>query len=450
MREVRRDAHWWRSRNGEGLVAGSPGTFFRVTGKGAAVLDAVTAGDPVGESALLDRLVAAGAVHPLPGDPAPADQVTVVIPLFARSQPEIDGAQELVDMLAPLRTVVVDDASPLPVRLERTTVITRGTNGGPAAARNTGMAEVTTPFVAFVDADIRVTAGDILRLTGHFVDPNVAFAAPRVVTRAGGSVIAEYESVGSRLDMGARPARVRPGSVVPFVPSATLVARSPAMQAGFDESMRTGEDVEFVWRESGNSRQCRYEPDVQAEHLPRASFAAFIRQRFGYGRSAADIDARRPWSVAPVRGNIFHLLPLGLLLAGQMFWAADALFVSVAFTLFNLRGMGLTVRNRLSVAWLSVATASRHLATAITREWWPVFVVLSAISPEVEVAFWFSLAGLVLVDIMKLRPPNIAMFLPLRVLDNLAYGTGVWAGAFARRSPRCLLPRISARPRRGG
>lgn len=431
-------------------MAGAPGTFFRVTAKGAETLDAITERGEVDESALLDRLIAAGAVHPVPGPAVPAAEVTVVIPLLARSQADVDRVQVLVDALSPLQTIVVDDASPFPVHVARAQTVTRSENGGPGAARNSGLAAVSTPFVAFVDADVRTTVTDLLRLTGHFVDRNVAFVAPRVRTRAARSAVSEYESVASRLDMGPAPARVRPGSHVPFVPTAVLVARTEAMRPGFDEGMRTGEDVEFLWRTDDDSRQCRYEPDVEVEHEPRRSWAAFVRQRFGYGRSAAAIDHRLPWSVAPVRGNVFHLLPLALLLAGQLFWALDALLVSVAFTFVNLRRMGLRVRDTLAIARLSVFTASRNLATAVTREWWPVFISLSIVWQGAEIAFWFSLASLLLVDIIKLRPPNIGAFAPLRIIDNLAYGAGVWAGAMACRSPRCLLPRISARPRRAG
>ena len=81
MREVRRDRHWWRSGDGLGLVAGSPGTFFRVSAEGAKVLDALTRGEAVRDSPLLARLVAAGAVHPVPGPPVDPAQVTVVVPV---------------------------------------------------------------------------------------------------------------------------------------------------------------------------------------------------------------------------------------------------------------------------------------------------------------------------------------------------------------------------------
>ena len=65
-------------------------------------------------------------------------------------------------------------------------------------------------------------------------------------------------------------------------------------------------------------------------------------------------------------------------------------------------------------------------------------------------AFWLAASGLLLVDIIKLKPSNIAVFGPLRLLDNLAYGAGVWAGVFRMRSARCLLPRFSLGLRRAG
>ena len=102
-----------------------------------------------------------------------------------------------------------------------------------------------------------------------------------------------------------------------------------------------------------------------------------------------------------------------------------------------------------SIARLGIAVSSRHLATAVTREWWPLFLVLGWWQP-VSFAFWLVASGLLLVDIIKLKPSNIAVFGPLRLLDNLAYGAGVWAGVFRTRSVRCLLPRFSLGLRRAG
>ena len=444
------DRHWWRSKDRLGLVAGSPGTYFRVTEDGATVLDTIESGGPVAQSGLVDRLIAAGAAHPAPGNPVPAHDVTVVVPTHCRTSAHTDRLSALVAALAPLRVVVVDDASPVPPTPAGADVHRMTTNSGPGAARNAGLAVVNTPFVAFVDDDVTVDAAAVLALTGHFADPNVAFVAPRIVAAEDGRFVAAYERSRSPLDMGGVPARVRPGSVVPYVPSAVLVARTAAMQDGFDGSLRTGEDVEFVWRATSDAAQCRYEPTVECAHAVRPSWAALLAQRFSYGRSAADIDRRRPWSVPPVRGHLLHLLPVVLLLAGQFIWAVDAALVSVVFTFASLRRMRLGRRELLSIARLNLVLATRHVGRAVTREWWPVLAVLSVFSVTAQVALLFCLAMSVMTDIVRIRPDNVALHTLLRVLDPLAYGAGVWAGALRRMSPRCLLPVVSLRLRRSG
>lgn len=442
---LRADRRWWRSRDGRGVLAGSPGTFLRVSENGASVLDAVEAARPVAGSALTDRLVATGAAHPEPGAPAAASDVTVVVPVFAGDTDTVQQVQRLVDCLAPLDVVVVDDCSPVTVDVRCSAVVRRDSNGGPGAARNTGMASVRTPVVAFVDSDVQTTAGDILRLTGHLADDRASLVAPRVSSRDGRRAVEQYDALRSPLDMGPHPASVRPRSHVPYVPTAVLVARADTVRAGFDEGLRLGEDVEFVWRAVAAGAVCIYDPSVTCTHEPRRSITAMVVQRFGYGRSAAGIDSRIPWSVAPVQANVFHVAPLALLLAGQLWWALAALVASVAWTFLALRGMGLAARDRMEVARLSVSSASGSLARAVCREWWPVFALASVFSQAFTLALFMPLSALLLIDLARSRPSNQALFLLMRLLDWAAYGAGVWAGAIARRSPRCLLPRLSVR-----
>lgn len=110
--------------------------------------------------------------RPEPSTADPADNVTVVTPVFGQrlhEHPAEDG----------LHIIVVDDGSTPPVhdatiRLDR--------NCGPTTARNVALSSVTTEFVAFVDADIDVGL-DITWLTAllsHFDDPEVVAVAPRV------------------------------------------------------------------------------------------------------------------------------------------------------------------------------------------------------------------------------------------------------------------------------
>ncbi len=202
-------------------------------------------------SSLVNRLLDAGAMHPAPtirGAYSIGD-VTVVTP-------------QLGGPAAAEGRLVVDDGSRPPitgatVRLDQ--------NQGPAAARNAGRERVTTPLIAFVDADVDllcdVGIGSWLdALLPHFDDPLVGLVAPRVAGEAG-----------SPLDLGPDPARIRSGTRVSYVPAAAIVVRVDAFDAvgGFDERLRFGEDVDFVWRLDQAGWRCRYEPASMVWHAPR-------------------------------------------------------------------------------------------------------------------------------------------------------------------------------------
>ncbi len=87
---------------------------------------------------------------------------------------------------------------------------------------------------------------------------------------------------------------MRPGTAVSYVPTAALAVRTQALlQAdGFDEALRFGEDVDLVWRLAKRGGRIRYEPSVSVTHPTRKSAAAWLRQRFQYGRSASALASR--------------------------------------------------------------------------------------------------------------------------------------------------------------
>jgi glycosyltransferase involved in cell wall biosynthesis len=91
--------------------------------------------------------------------PRRPDDVAVVIPAYC-SEDFIEAAVEsiLAQTHPACEVLVVDDGSPVPVAplLERYAPLVRvirQDNGGPAAARNTGIREATAPLIAFLDAD---------------------------------------------------------------------------------------------------------------------------------------------------------------------------------------------------------------------------------------------------------------------------------------------------------
>jgi glycosyltransferase involved in cell wall biosynthesis len=88
---------------------------------------------------------------------ADAPLVSVVIPTYGRPQwlsEAIDSV--LAQTVEDFEIIVVDDASPEPVSIAaypKARLIRRESNGGPAAARNTGVESARGRYVAFLDDD---------------------------------------------------------------------------------------------------------------------------------------------------------------------------------------------------------------------------------------------------------------------------------------------------------
>ena len=68
-----------------------------------------------------------------------------------------------------------------------------------------GWPGVTTPLVAFVDADVDAPEGWLDRLLPHFEDDRVALVAPRVASAPARTMLAGYEAGNSPLDLGEFP-----------------------------------------------------------------------------------------------------------------------------------------------------------------------------------------------------------------------------------------------------
>ena len=346
------------------VVGGSPLTIFRLAPAGVRVAEAIEAGRalPPGHEPLTSRLVAAGAIHPSPdGTTAGASELTVVMPAYGS-----------VPRSVPRRcaTIVVDDASATAIigdiaHRDGLRVVRHPDNRGPGAARNTGLAAVTTAWVAFVDSDVDVDEATLLRLVAYAQRVRAALVAPRVCAPAASPVAGareRYERVRSPLDLGPVPARIAPGTRVSYVPAAVLVCRVDALRAvgGFDERLRFGEDVDLVWRLVARGDVCRYEPSCTAQHLTRPDTRSWLRQRFDYGTSAAPLARRHPGAVAPVRTSGWSVATWGAVAVGHPVVGA-MLAVGTALALVR-KLRDLPARESLRLAALGHLYAGRLLA----------------------------------------------------------------------------------------
>jgi mycofactocin system glycosyltransferase len=406
-------------RTGDVLLAGSPLRVFRLTPAGTTVLDEISRGVAVPASPLVDRLLDAGAIHPLNDSrPVPDDLVTIVVPVRGRIGPT-----------AP-RTIVVDDGSDPPVS---GATIRLATNQGPAAARDAGLAEVTTPLVAFVDADVVLPDGWLEPLVAHFDDPRVGLVAPRIRSTPGTSVLARYERRRSPLDLGPEPARIRAGTRVSYVPAAAIVCRTRAVReaGGFDPDLRFGEDVDLVWRLDRSGWRCRYEPGVEVHHDPRPTWAAWAYQRIGYGSSAAPLAKRHPGALAPVRASGWSAAAWALVVSGHPM-AAVVLTVGTGAALVRKLPF-VPARTSFELATVGTARLATALASAVRRVWWPLVLLAAVRSRRARVVAVVA---------------AVAAGEPLRVLDDACYGAGVWRGMWRERTIEPLLPEIAPWPPR--
>jgi len=322
-------------------------------------------------------------------------------------------------------------------------------NRGPAAARNTGMSRVVTPFVAFCDSDALPEPGWLGPLLAQFADPAVALAAPRVLT-AGGTApgwLDRYERVRSPLDMGDREAPIIPLSSLAYVPGAAMVVRKTAVGDGFAAELRFGEDVDLCLRLHRAGWQLRFVPAAEVTHQPRSHLGSWLAQRARYGTSAADLALRHPGLVPPLHATPWAVASWVLLLRGRPVPAALAglLFVGAATRLARLMPDADTpVRAATLLTLATLRSTGEQLGRCATRHYWPPAILAALLSKR---ARWLLLAGAVLDGLLDHkrcgRPQGLPAYLLLRRLDDLAYGTGLWAGAIRHRTVAPLLPRLA-------
>ena len=443
------DDQWFRSKNGNGVLAGSPLTYFGVTDAGSKILDAIETKSalPQNHSQLTDRLLATGAVHLIPDNAAALSDITVVIPAFISDSESHVCLEKLVASLVGLTIIIVDDASPFPVDINGAHVIRHDTNKGPAAARNTGIADVVTKVVACVDTDVMVTTAQIATLAGYVTNSHVGAVAPRITCINDRTFIGEFESQHSPLDLGSIPALVRPMSRVSYLPATVLVCNMESLNAvnGFDESIRMGEDVDLVWRLIENGINCRYVPSIECPHRTRTTMRKMLKQRYDYGTSAALLDHRHPRAASPLRAHALLLITATTVLMGYIYFALILVVPTVAYFVVSLRSTSIPIGIRSRLAWKGLTSTTRLLARAVMRAWLPLFFLASFVSPRPGVMITLSALVPPIVGILRKKPSHPVRYFIMRILEDMAYGTGVWVGAVRTRSLRCLLPVITVR-----
>jgi hypothetical protein len=208
--------------------------------------------------------------------------------------------------------------------------------------------------------------------------------------------------------------------------------------------MQVGEDVDLTWRLRDNGWTISYLPAGNVLHEHRSSIRSFMSRRFDYGTSEGMLQllhpGRRKQMVIPSLLAAVLLLCLAapgagcwtLLLAAGLL-AADAAIVRIRFIRRRLPiGLPALLGGRLRALGSLIYYISYHLV----RYYAVPLIVIALMVP----GFWaWALPAAALmcaagVDHAVRKPPlSFIRFCGIYLLEQIAYGAGVFWGCLRRR-----------------
>ena len=180
-------------------------------------------------------------------------------------------------------------------------------------------------------------------------------------------------------------------------------------------------------------------------------------QRFRYGTSAAPLARRHPGALAPVRMSGWSA---GMWIAVAGGWPVAGALTGLATALALVRKLhDVPAVESLRLAGLGHLWAGRLLAATMTRVWWPVAVCAAVVSRRARAILAVSVAVTLVTDRRSSTATahadgrsgprlDVVQACALRLLDDVAYGAGVWAGMAHERTLAPVLPVFTSWPGR--
>jgi mycofactocin system glycosyltransferase len=475
-----------QSPGGNGPAASGPAASRPAADESASVAPAADESPSVAPAA--DEPAAGRPLGTARAPAAAVGDVTVLIPVR-------DRVAELDRCLAAVggehRVIVVDDGSADQAAIAAVaarhgaSLVRRPESGGPAAARNTGLAAVATGLVAFLDSDCVPPPGWIRPLAAHLADPAVGAVAPRVIGPAAPkpapgpvpgrgqgrpSAAVRYAARCGSLDLGGSEARMQPMTRVSYVPTAALVVRRAALDAigtrgeAFDPALRYGEDVDLVWRLHDAGWRIRYEPAVQVLHEGPGSWPGILGRRFRYGTSAGPLARRHPGRLTPLVLQPWPAAAVAAVLARRPVTATAAASASWLTLTQTVRRAGLpadgapaATLTAIRQTWLGAGRYSTQFAAPLLAA---VLVRPGGRTAAGRLGRRAAAASLLLGPVLdgwrrtrRPQPGDGPELDPVRfaaghIAADIAYGAGVWTGCARARTLAPVTPRLNWRPMR--
>ena len=164
----------------------------------------------------------------------------------------------------------------------------------------------------------------------------------------------------------------------------------------------------------------------------------------GYGESTAALHRRHGAAVAPARGSVTSISAWIALTLGHPIIAIVTALSTASMLARKLRFVPNAPREALRLAGMTHVQVGRNLASAVTRVWWPIALVLALVSKRMRVALCAAALIPSLAEWWEKRPRlDPVRFTLLRIVDDAAYGTGVWRTALRERDAGAIVPTIT-------
>jgi glycosyltransferase involved in cell wall biosynthesis len=228
---------------------------------------------------------------------------SVVVPTYGRPAYLAEAvASVLAQTLSDFECVVVDDASPEPPELPddpRVRLVPRDENGGPPAARNTGIAAATGRYLAFLDDDDLWCPNRLaLAAEGHGRAP---------VAICWQSTLGTDEKPSGRTLEGDVRDTVLDG-MIPHLGATSIERRFAPM---FDERYGASDDVEW-WLRVAQTLRVTTVPTVGLLYRLHASPRTRTSQRNRLQNAEMLLEEHGEWFARHPRAKAFRLKRMGL------------------------------------------------------------------------------------------------------------------------------------------
>ena len=299
-------------------------------------------------------------------------------------------------------------------------------------------------ILAFIDSDCSASPDWLCRLIPAFNDVSMAAVGGQVDGMCTESAVDRYEAVMSSLSISTRERVGNSGTDTFYLPSCNLLVRLDAFRniGGFDDSMHVGEDVDLTWRLRDRGWSICYLPYGNILHEHRSSIRSFMSRRFDYGTSEGMLQLLHP--TRHKRMVIPPLLAALILLCLMSFFVGWwSLLPVCGLLLFDAaavrmrtgrQGLPLSVASILAGRLRALGSLVYYLSYHLVRYYATPLIVLALFVPVIWLLFGTVVATAAAVDYTVKKPKlPFYTFVVIYMMEQLAYGAGVFWGCLYRR-----------------